>query len=105
MKGVFQRGTGGVERGVVRGVVPGDVKRLMLVGDMTPDMALTGLMLEYVKSCETGGAEVVGGGELSPSSRRSGGETSGRIDPPLPPPLLPAAECGGETGPGETLPL
>ena len=47
MKGVFQRGTaGGVERGVERGVLPGDVNRLMLVGEITPDMALTGLMLE-----------------------------------------------------------
>lgn len=53
MKGVFQRGTaGGVERGVERGVLPGEVNRLMLVGEMTSDMApLTGLMLEYVNSC------------------------------------------------------
>jgi len=37
----------GVERGVVRGVVTGEVKRLKLVGLITPDtdMALTGLML------------------------------------------------------------
>lgn len=47
MKGVFHLGTaGGVERGVVRGVLPGEVNRLMLVGEMTPDMALTGDMLE-----------------------------------------------------------
>jgi hypothetical protein len=45
MNGTFHRGTG-VERGVVRGVVTGEVKRLRLVGLITPDidMALTGLM-------------------------------------------------------------
>ncbi|KAG7166843.1 hypothetical protein Hamer_G010517 [Homarus americanus] len=57
-----------------------------------------------VSTCETGGADVAGGGGLRPSSLRSGGDTSGRIDEPLPP-LLPAAECGGDTGPGDTLPL
>lgn len=46
MKGVFHRGTGGVDRGVVRGVVPGDVNKLILVGEITPDIALTGLILE-----------------------------------------------------------
>ena len=46
MNGAFQRGIG-VDRGVVLGVVTGDVNRLKFVGLITPetDIALTGLML------------------------------------------------------------
>lgn len=54
MKGVVHRGMG-VERGVVRGVIPGEASRLKVVGLMTPlKAAVKGLRLGYVNICGGG---------------------------------------------------